>query len=110
MNRHSVVYVTALTPKEGDAMPAAQKLVRKQFLISPAQAKKIELMAKKQKTSAAEMVRKAIDAFNSDALSGMAETELFKLVRVRVKDAIKDTKKTRERLSSALNRLEAKEG
>jgi hypothetical protein len=110
VNRHSVVYVTALTPKEGDAMPAAQKLVRKQFLISPAQAKKIELMAKKQKTSAAEMVRKAIDAFNSDALSGMAETELFKLVRVRVKDAIKDTKKTRERLSSALNRLEAKEG
>lgn len=104
------VYVTSLTPKEGYAMPAAQKLVRKQFLISPAQAKKIELMAKKQKTSASEMVRKAIDAFNPDAMSDMAETELLELVRVRVKEAITDTRKTRERLAASLNTLVAKEG
>jgi siroheme synthase (precorrin-2 oxidase/ferrochelatase) len=91
-------------------MQKAEKLVRKQFLITPTQAKKIGSIAKRQKTSAAEMVRKAIDAFNPDALAEMAETELLELVRVRVKDAIKDTKKTRERLSSALNRLEAKEG
>lgn len=91
-------------------MQAAEKLVRKQFLIYPTQAKKIELIAKRQKTSAAEMVRKAIDAFNPDALSDMAETELLGLVRVRVKETIIDTKKTRERLSSALNQLEAKEG
>jgi hypothetical protein len=102
--------VRALTPKEGYAMPAAQKLVRKQFLISPSQAKKIELMAKKQKTSAAEMVRKAIDAFNPDALADMAETELLELVRVRVKEAITDTRKTREQLVASLNTLVAKEG
>ena len=71
-------------------MQPAEKLVRKQFLISPSQAKKIELMAKKQKTSAAEMVRKAIDAFNPDTLADMAETELLELVRVRVKEAITD--------------------
>ena len=102
--------VRALTPKEGYAMPAAQKLVRKQFLISPAQAKKIEFMAKKQKTSAAEMVRKAIDSFNLDAMSDMADTDLLELVRVKVKEAITDTRKTRVRLSAALKKLEAKEG
>jgi len=91
-------------------MQTAEKLVRKQFLISPAQAKKIELMAKKQKTSAAEMVRKAIDAFNPDALADMAETELLELVRVRVKEAITDTRKTREQLVASLNTLVAKEG
>ncbi len=104
------VYVTVLTPKEGDAMPAAQKLVRKQFLISPTQAKKIESIAKRQKISAAEIVRKAIDAFNPDATPDMADTDLLDLVRVRVKEAIKDTKKTRERLSAALNKLKPKEG
>ena len=91
-------------------MQTAEKLVRKQFLIYPTQAKKIELIAKRQKTSAAEMVRKAIDAFNPDALSDMADSELLELVRARVKEAIKDTKKTRERLSAGLNKLEAKEG
>jgi hypothetical protein len=100
----------ALTPKEGDAMRETEKLIRKQFLIYPAQAKKIELMAKKQKTLAAEMVRKAIDAFNPDATPEMAYTDLLELVRVRVKEAIKDTIKTRERLSAALNKLEAKDG
>jgi non-homologous end joining protein Ku len=91
-------------------MQAAEKLVRKQFLIYPAQARKIELIAKRQNTSAAEMVRKAIDAFNPDAWSDMAETELLELVRSRVKEAIADTRKTRERLVSALNKLEVKEG
>ena len=88
-------------------MQTAEKLVRKQFLIYPTQAKKIELIAKRQKASAAEMVRKAIDAFNPDATPEMAYTDLLELVRVRVKQAIKDTKRTRERLSAALNRLEA---
>ncbi len=91
-------------------MRETEKLIRKQFLIYPAQAKKIELMAKKQKTLAAEMVRKAIDAFNPDATPEMAYTDLLELVRVRVKQAIKDTKRTRERLSAALNKLEAKDG
>jgi len=43
-------------------------------------------------------------------LSDMADSELLELVRARVKEAIMDTKKTRERLSARLNRLEAKEG
>jgi len=91
-------------------MQAAEKLVRKQFLIYPTQIKKIESMAKRQKTSAAEMVRKAIDAFNPDALVNMAETELLELVSARVQEAIANTQKTRARLSAALNKLEAKGG
>ena len=91
-------------------MQETEKLIRKQFLIYPTQAKKIELIAKRQKISAAEMVRKAIDAFNPDATPEMAYTDLLELVRVRVKQAIKDTKRTRERLSAALNKLEAKKG
>jgi hypothetical protein len=102
------VYAPAVRPQEGDAVQTAAKLVRKQILIYPAQAKKIELMAKRQKTSAAAMVRKAIDAFDPDAVSDMAETELLGLVRVRVKEAIRDTRKTRERLSAVLDTLEAK--
>jgi hypothetical protein len=46
---------------------------------------------KKQKTSAAETVRKAIDAFNPDAVADMAETEPLELVRVRVKQAVART-------------------
>jgi hypothetical protein len=104
------VYKPVRRSQEVDLMHSAAKLVRKQILIYPAQARKIELMAKRQKTSAAAMVRKAIDAFNPDAVSEMAETELLGLVRVRVKEAIRDTQKTRERLSAALDTLEAKEG
>ena len=88
-------------------MQTAEKLVRKQFLIYPTQVKKIESMAKRQKTSAAEMVRKAIDAFNPDALQDMAETELLELVSARVREAIVHTQKTRARLAAALNKLEA---
>lgn len=90
-------------------MQAAEKLVRKQFLIYPAQAKKIELIARRQKISAAEMVRKAIDAFNPDARADMTETELLELVHARVKEAIADTRKTRERIAAELNTLVAKE-
>jgi hypothetical protein len=101
------VYANVSTPEGGDAMQTAEKLVRKQFLIYPTQVKKIESIAKRRKTSAAEMVRKAIDAFNPDALVDMPETELLELVRVRVKEAIRDTQKTRERLGAALSKLEA---
>jgi non-homologous end joining protein Ku len=91
-------------------MQAAEKLVRKQFLMYPTQIRKIESIARRQKTSAAEMVRKAIDAFNPDALEDMAETELLELVSARVKEAIAHTQKTRVRLAAALNKLEARGG
>ena len=86
-------------------MQAAEKLVRKQFLISPLQIKKIELLAKKQNTSAAAMVRNAIDAYNPDAPTDMEGLELLALVSERVRDAIVDTRNTRKHLDNTLRKL-----
>lgn len=86
-------------------MQAAENLVRKQYLIAPRQIEKLQLIAKKQKTSAAEVVRMAIDAFNPDAPADMNENELLDLVSQRVKEAIADTRTTRERLNKALAAL-----
>lgn len=89
-------------------MQAAENLVRKQYLISPSQVKKIELLAKKHNTSAAEMVRTAIDAFNPDASMDIKESELLDLVASRVKEAISDTQETRRRLKTTLETLAAR--
>lgn len=88
-------------------MPAvAEKLVRKQFLVYPSQVKKMEALAKKENASVAEMVRKAIIAFNPENdLSSMEESELLSLVSTRVKEAIVDTRNTRKRLDETLKKL-----
>ncbi|MFT5701638.1 MAG: hypothetical protein ACI8ZB_004533 [Desulforhopalus sp.] len=87
-------------------MQATGNLVRKQYMIAPHQIDKLKLLAKKQKTSAAEVVRMAIDAFNPDVPVEMKESELFDLVSARVKEAIKDTQETRNRLKKTLATLE----
>jgi len=87
-------------------MQPTENLVRKQYLIAPRQINKLKLLADKQKTSAAEVVRMAIDAFNPDVPTEMNESELFDLVSARVKEAIKDTRETRNRLKVTLAALE----
>ena len=82
-------------------MQAAESLVRKQFLIYPGQVEKIERLARRENTSAAEMVRKAIDAYNPDLPDNMGESELMELVAARLKEAIKETADTRRRLKQA---------
>ena len=86
-------------------MQAAESLVRKQFLIYPGQVEKIERLAKQENTSAAEMVRKAIDAYNPSLPNDMGESELMELVAARVKEAITETADTRQRLNEALEKL-----
>jgi len=86
-------------------MQAAENLVRKQFLIAPRQVEKVQLIAKNKKTSAAEVVRMAIDAFNPDLQTEIEETELFELVSARVKEAIAETQATRKRLTKTLASL-----
>lgn len=86
-------------------MPAVEKLVRKQFLISPMQIRKLELLAKKQNTSAAAMVRNAIDAYNPDVPTDTEGLELLELVSQRVKETIVDTRKTRKHLDNTLKKL-----
>jgi hypothetical protein len=86
-------------------MQVAERLIRKQFLISPDQIKKLELLAKKEQTSAAEMVRKAIDAYNPNLAQEMDESELLELVSSRVKEAIADTQTARRSLTKTFKDL-----
>lgn len=83
-----------------------QILVRKQFYLSKGQTEKLDMIAKKQKKSAAEIVRLAIDAYDPDALNDMEESDLMVLVSQRLKETIADTRKTRKRLNETLNKLE----
>jgi len=86
-------------------MQHAENLVRKQYLIAPRHIDKLKAIAEKQKTSSAEVVRMAIDAFEPDSPSGMDQTELMELVSARLKEAIKDTQETRARLQATLAAL-----
>lgn len=64
-----------------------------------------DLHAKKEKKSATEMVRNAIDAYDPDLPGKMDESELLALVSVRLKETIEDTRTTRLRLDKTLNSL-----
>ncbi len=86
-------------------MQAAEKLIRKQFMISPDQARKLEILARQEKTSAAAMVRRAIAAYNPGLPSDMEESELLELVSAKVKEVIEETRNTRIRLDRTLERL-----
>ena len=86
-------------------MQASDNLERKQYVISHKQIEKLELLAKKQRTSAAYLVRAAIDAYDPDIPVDMKESELLDFVSVRIKEAIADTQETRKLLESTLPKL-----
>ena len=85
----------------------AMKLVRKQFLISPSQVKKLNRLARDEGTSVAEMVRVAIDSYNPDtaAISDLDAPELIELVSKSLKEAISSTKKANRTIDKALKKL-----
>ncbi|MBW2611652.1 MAG: hypothetical protein JRD49_09420 [Deltaproteobacteria bacterium] len=89
-------------------MQVSQNMIRKQILMYPRQVNKIKSLAKKKNTSAAEMVRQAIDAFDPDVTVDMTESELFELAAARVKEALADTITTRKKVTAALDKLEAR--
>lgn len=76
-------------------MQQTQKLVRKQHLIYPGHVEKLRVLAEAENTSASEILRRAIDAFDPDTAADMSESELLALASARVKEAIKDTIATR---------------
>ena len=90
-------------------MPAIQteKLVRKQFLISPSQVKKLNRIARSEGTSVAEIVRTAIDTYNpnNSILADLAAPELMELVSARLKEAIASTQKANRTIDKALKKL-----
>lgn len=83
-------------------------LIRKQFLISNSQIEKLDRIAKDKGFSSAEVVRKAIEAYDPD-VEDMETPELLELVSERVKEAIDDTVKTRKRLNATLKNLGVEE-
>ena len=84
-----------------------EKLVRKQFLISPGQVKKLNHLARDKGTSVAEMVRVAIDSYNPDtaAVADLDAPELIELVSERLKEAITSTRKANRTIDKTLKKL-----
>ena len=83
-------------------------LLRKQYLVTPDNVSKLEALAKANGTSATDIVRKAIDAYDPEGLDELGETDLMSLVSQRLKETIKDTQATRRRLNKTLKKLGAK--
>ena len=83
----------------------AEKMVRKQFLVPPSMAKRLEQIAVERGTSASEIVRQAIDSFDATGAQDMAPTELIELVSARLKDAIRSTRRAQRTVSKTLETL-----
>ena len=90
-----------------DTTPRAEKLVRKQFLISPSQVEKLNRLARDEGTSVAQMVRQAIDTYNPDtaAIADLDASELMELASERLKEAITSTQKANRAVSNTLKKL-----
>ena len=90
-------------------MPTLQteKLVRKQFLISPSQIKKLDRIARDEGTSVAEIVRTAIDTYdpNMAPFVDLDAPELMELVSTRLKEAIASTQKANRTIEKTLKKL-----
>ena len=84
-----------------------EKLVRKQFLISPSQVEKLNRLAMDEGVSVAEMVRVAIDTYNPDsaAIADLDAPELMELVSKRLKEAISSTQKANRAVRNTLKKL-----
>jgi Ribbon-helix-helix protein, copG family len=87
--------------------PQTEKLVRKQFLISPSQIKKLDRIARNEGTSVAEIVRVAIDNYNPDnaPFADLNAPELMNLVSIQLKEAIASTQKANRNIDRALKSL-----
>ena len=85
----------------------AEKLVRKQFLISPSQIKKLDRLAQDEGTSVAEIVRIAIDTYDPDtaAFADLDAPEPIDLVSARLREAIASTRKASRAIDRTLKQL-----
>ena len=90
-----------------ETTPRTEKLVRKQFLISPSQIEKLNRLARDEGTSVAQMVRQAIDTYNPDtaAIADLDAPNLMELASERLKEAITSTRKANRAVSNTLKKL-----
>ncbi len=87
-------------------MASQGQLVRKQFLVSESNIEKLEQLSSTRGTSAAEIVRQAIDAYDPYAVETMEAPDLMELVANKLKEAIKSTRKANRKVSKTLKLLE----
>ena len=90
-------------------MAVSEKMIRKQFLISPSTAKRLQRIAAKQGKSASEIVRQAIDSFDAQGASAMDSPELAELVSTRLKEAIRDTRRANRLMKKTVRALAVRE-
>ena len=84
-------------------------LVRKQFLISNNQLKKLSALSASKGKSEAEIVRLAIDAYDPEEIGISSVPELLELLDKRLKDAIQSTRHSCSVVASTLKQLEQKD-
>lgn len=86
-------------------MRSQSNLVRKQYLVSDQNIKKVNKIANARGTSAAEIVRLAIEAYDPDALDNMEAPELMELVSAKLKESISATQKTNRKVARVLKSM-----
>ena len=84
-----------------------ERLVRKQYLVYERQVEKLKLIASREDQSEAEIVRRAIDAFDPDAIGELGEPEFVALVAERLKEAVKSTRAARRKVEKSLQALDS---
>ncbi|MFV0277604.1 MAG: hypothetical protein ACK5HY_10520 [Parahaliea sp.] len=83
------------------------RLIRKQLLVSASNVEKIQRLAVESNTSTADVVRRAIDAYDPQQAEELGAQELVELVSVKLKEAIKSTQRANRKVAAALKHLEA---
>ena len=87
-------------------MATVSNLMRKQYLVSEDNIKKIQALASTKGMSAANIVRLAIDAYDPTGFDDMDSPEFMDFVSSKLKEAISATKKANRKVSSALKTLD----
>jgi len=86
---------------------AHANLIRKQFLVSEDNVQKLEKLASSKGTSAANIVRQAIDAYDPQGETNDIEIPgLMDLVAETLKEALSATKKTNRKVANTLKLLD----
>ena len=84
---------------------ATEKMVRKQFLVPPSMAARLERIAAERGTSASEIVRQAIESFDATGAQAMEPADLMELVSARLKDAIRSTRRAHRKVAKAIETI-----
>ena len=79
--------------------------MRKQYLVSEDNIKKIQALASTKGTSAANIVRLAIDAYDPSGFGDMDSPEFMDFVSSKLEEAISATKQANRKVSRVLKTL-----